>query len=313
MENILVTGANGFIGRELCKRLITDGFNVRAAIRTTDKINQMPSGVISVQVGNNFSKTDWPSVLDGIEGIVHLAARVHVMQEQSSDPLSEYRRVNFLGTENLACQAASAGVKRFVYLSSIKVNGEGRIEPYKESDEEKPKNPYAVSKLEAEVKLQEIAVGTTLEVVIIRPPLVYGPGVKGNLVRLKGLIAKGIPLPLASIKNRRSFIYIGNLVDSIVTCLRHPKAAGEIFFVSDFEDLSTPELIRQLAISMGKKARLFPFPVYLLNYAGKLTGKSDAIDRLVGSLCADTQKIRKELNWKAIFSLQEGMRRSFPK
>ena len=323
--NVLVTGANGFIGRALCKRMPADGYQVRGAVRDRRQMTVLPSGVERAQIGNIGPKTDWSKALAGIAGIVHLAARVHVMHDSAADPLSAFRQVNVAGTERLAQQAAEAGVKRMVYLSSVKVNGEetevrgrrpeeGRgVLQYArtEKDVPDPQDPYAVSKCEAERVLREIAVDTGLEVVILRPPLVYGPGVRGNLLKLQRLVSTGMPMPLASIRNRRSLIYVGNLVDAIITCLVHPKAAGETFLVSDGRDLSTSELIRLMAEAMGRKACLLPFPPSLLKIMGKLTGRSAEIERVVGSFCVDSRKIRTMLGWKPLFTVEEGMKRSF--
>ncbi len=341
--NVLVTGANGFIGRALCKRMLADGYQARGAVRDGRQMTVLPSGVERTQIGNIGPKTDWSKALAGIDGIVHLAARVHVMHDSAADPLSAFRQVNVAGTERLAQQAAEAGVKRMVYLSSVKVNGEGSEdracppsvwrgqkselarrqsggvggqgsvskEFFSEKDVPDPQDPYAVSKCEAERVLREVAVDTGLEVVILRPPLVYGPGARGNLLKLQRLVSTGLPMPLASIKNRRSLIYVGNLVDAIITCLVHPKAAGETFLVSDGRDLSTSELIRLMAEAMGRKACLLPFPPSLLKIMGKLTGRSAEIERVVGSLCVDSSKIMLILGWKPLFTVEEGIRKTF--
>ena len=305
---VLITGANGFIGRSFCERLPADGYQVRGAVRGAAQMTALPSGVEGVPVGDISAKTDWSEALGSIDGIVHLAARVHVMRESVADPIAVFRQVNVAGTERLARQAAEAGVKRLVYISSVKVNGEGRSDPYTEMDRPEPQDPYAVSKWEAEQVLRDIAADTGLEVVILRPPMVYGPGAGGNFLRLLKFVKQGIPLPLASIKNRRSLIYVGNLIDAIITCLVHPKAAGETFLVSDGRDLSTPELIRLMAEAMGRKERLFPFPTGMLKAMGKITGRSAEIERVVGSLCVDSGKIRKMLGWKPGYTVEEGMR-----
>ena len=311
MKNILITGPNGFIGRALCKRILADGYRVRGAVRTESQMAAVPSGVEGALVGDIGPETDWSEALGGIDGIVHLAARVHVMRESSADPLAAFRQVNVAGTERLARQAAEAGVKRLVYISSVKVNGEGRSDPYTETDRPDPYDPYAVSKWGAEQVLRDVAAYTGLEVVILRPPLVYGPGVKGNFLRLQRLIATGLQLPLASIKNQRSIIYVGNLVDAIITCLVHPKAAGETFLVSDGQDISTPELIRLMTEAMGRRARIFPFPPGMLKAIGNIICRSAEVERVVGSLCVDSGKIRAMLGWKPLFTVEEGMKRSF--
>ncbi len=230
------------------------------------------------------------------------------MDETSGDPLAAYRQVNVEGTECLARQAAAKGVQRLVFLSSVKVLGEETDVPYSEQNLPGPQDPYGVSKLEAENILQQIAEETGLEVVIIRPPLVYGPGVKANFRKLLGMIQRGLPLPFAGINNRRSLIYLGNLIDVIITCATHPKAAGNTFMVSDGEDISTPELIRRIAHALGVSARLFPVPLSLMRLAGKLVGRSAAVNRLTGSLTVDSSKIRRELGWEPPFTMEEGLR-----
>ena len=310
MENIFVTGANGFIGRALCRKMLAERYHVRGAVRGAAQMAALPSGVEGVLVGDVGPETDWSEALVGIEGIVHLAARVHVMRESAADSFAAFRQVNTAGTECLAREAVRAGVKRLVYISSIKVNGEGRSDAYTEIDRPAPQDPYAVSKWEAEEILRKVAVNVRLEVVILRLPLVYGAGVRANFFRLLRLVRLGIPLPLASIKNRRSMIYLGNLVDAIITSLVHPKAAGETFLVSDGRDLSTPDLIWLMAGAMGRKARLLPFSPSLLKIMGKLTGKSAEIDRLIGSLRVDSSKIRKVLGWKPRFTVKEGIEKT---
>ncbi|MCL0061599.1 SDR family oxidoreductase [Thermodesulfovibrionales bacterium] len=306
--NILITGANGFIGMALCRKMLSEGYQVRGAVRGAAQMLVLPSGVEGVQVGNIGSETDWSEALAGIEGVVHLAAKVHVMRESASDSLGAFREVNVEGSERLAREAAKARVKRLVYISSIKVNGEGRSDAYTEMDRPAPQDPYAVSKWEAEEILRKVAADVGLEVVILRLPLVYGAGVRANFLRLLRLVRLGIPLPLASIKNRRSMIYLGNLVDAIITSLVHPKAAGNIFLVSDGRDLSIPELIRLMAGAIGRKARLLPFSPSLLKIMGKLTGRSAEIDRLIGSLRLDSSKIRRVLGWEPRFTVEEGIR-----
>ena len=344
MRNVLVTGASGFIGKALCNKLLTGGYQVRGAARNAAQMTALPSGVEVAQVGDIGPETDWPEALDCIEGIVHLAARVHVMRESDANPLAAFRLVNVAGTERLARQAAEAGVKRLVYISSVKVNGErtgerderptsnierptsnekqkkqksevggqektgGRSVPYAETDKPCPWDAYAVSKWEAEQGLLAIAEETGLEVVIIRPPLVYGPGVKANFLRLFKIVERGIPLPFAKIDNRRSLIYLGNLVDAIVTCMTNPNAADKTYLVSDGEDVSTPDLIRRIAAASGRRALMLPVPVWMVRIAGRIIGRSDELDRLLGSLTVDISKIRSELNWHPPFTTEEGIR-----
>lgn len=308
MKRALITGATGFVGRSLCEKMLNSGWLVRGTVRSGKYLTGIPTGVEIVQIQSIGPTTDWSLVLNGVGVVVHLAARVHVMNDTVADPLAAFREVNVVGTERLARMAAASGVKRFVFLSSVKVNGEGGNRPYTEQDISAPEDAYGVSKWEAEQALRKIAAETGLEVVIIRPPLVYGPGVKANFLRMLGVINRGILLPLASINNRRSLIYLENLVDAIITCINHPKAAGQTYQVSDGEDVSTPELIRRVAAALGRPARLFPFPPSLLRFAGKLFGKSDAVERLVGLLTIDNSKIRRELGWKPPYTMEQGLK-----
>jgi nucleoside-diphosphate-sugar epimerase len=342
--NILVTGANGFIGRALCDKLLADGYQVRGAVRCAAQMTALPSGVEGVHVGDIGRKSDWSEALNGIDVVVHLAARVHVMHESAADPLAAYREVNVEGTKCLAIAAANAGVKHFVYISSVKVNGEstedksrdqgpgvrgqvknryqvsgrsgqgsgGRRSVSKQSFSEKdipePQDPYGISKLEAEQVLRYVSADTGLEVVILRPPLVYGPEVRGNFLRLLGIVWRGIPLPLASIKNRRSLIYIGNLVDAIINCMINPNAAGKTYLISDGEDVSTPELIRRIAYSMERPAMLYFFPPKFIQLAAKFFGKSAIVDRLVSSFTVNISKIKRDLDWNPLYTMEEGIR-----
>jgi len=247
-------------------------------------------------------------VVSNVDVVVHLAARVHVMRDAARDPITEYRRVNTEGTLNLARQAATAGAQRFVFLSSVKVNGE--TGSFRESDVPAPSDAYGLSKYEAEQGLKEIAAETGMAVVIIRSPLVYGPDVQANFRALMRGLALGIPLPLAAVDNRRSLVGLDNLVDLIVTCIEHPAAANETFFVSDGEDLSTPQLISRLARAMGRPARLIPLPPTLLTTGAMLLGKRDVAQRLLGSLQVDISKARRLLGWSPPVSLDEGLTRT---
>ncbi|NNM82804.1 MAG: SDR family oxidoreductase [Burkholderiales bacterium] len=306
---ILVTGANGFVGQVLCRRLIDQEFSVKGAVRSEKA--SLPAGVEKIPVGEIGASTVWKDVLEGVDCVIHLAARVHVMHEERPDPIAEFRKVNVEGTKRLAEAAARSGVKRFVYVSSIKVNGEGTTgAPYTERDLPDPQDPYGISKWEAEEALHEISKNTGLEVAIVRPPLVYGPGVGGNFLRMLRLVEKGIPLPLASIENRRSMIYVENLADALILCATHPDAAGETFLVSDIETVSTPELIRRLSLGMKKRAAILPFPLSLLALLGKISGKSAEIQRLTGSLEVDGSKMRKMLGWKPPRSLDDGLEKT---
>ena len=260
-------------------------------------------------VGNIDASTKWADALRGVDTVIHLAARVHVMKEKAADPLTEFLKVNLYGTSNLAQQAAGAGVKRLVYVSSVKVNGETTdARPFAETDEPDPRDPYAVSKLQAEQVLQRISGETGLEVVIVRPPLVYGPGVKGNFLRLLAAIDRGIPLPLAGAHNLRSLVYVGNLVDALIVCASHPAAAGQTYLVRDGEDVSTAILVEKLSRALGRDSRLFGLPPGLLRAAATLLGRAEQMDRLFGSLRVNDQKIRGELGWVPPYSMEQGLR-----
>jgi nucleoside-diphosphate-sugar epimerase len=310
MKNlVLVTGANGFIGRRLCQSLEERGYAIRAAVRELSRATGLPKTIAVAAVGAIGKDTDWSDALRGVDTVVHLAARVHVLREKARNPLAEYRLVNVVGTERLARMAVSAGVRRLVYMSSIKVNGERtHASAFTETDAPEPQDAYGLSKWEAEQALSRIASETGLEVVIVRPPLVYGPDAGGNFLRMMDWLNRGIPLPLGSIRNSRSLIYLGNLVSALISCAAHARAAGRIFLVSDGEDVSTPELIRRLARAMERRPCLVPFPPTLLRFAGLLTGKSAEVDRLLGSLRIDSSKIRRELEWVPPFSMAQGLR-----
>lgn len=312
-RRVLVTGASGFVGQGLCRWLLEQGYQVRAAIRTDDdgRTSEQPGRGLCAErviVKNLSDPSRWAAAMSEMDSIVHLAARVHVMREAAASPLEEFRRINLKATERMARQAAQAGVRRFVYLSTIKVNGERTFgEPFRETDSPEPEDAYAISKWEAEQALAQVSRETGLEVVIVRPPLVYGPGVKGNFLSLLRLVHAGVPLPLASVNNRRSFVALDNLVDLIARCLEHPRAAGEVFLAADQKDLSTPELIRRIAKSMGKAARLFRFPPALLQMASRSVGKMAVYERLCGSLAVDASKANNVLGWVPISSVDEAM------
>lgn len=309
---ILVTGANGFVGGALIMRLTADReYNgVVAAVRR--KTESRPEGVRQVQVGDLLSTTDWCLALKGVDAVVHCAARVHVMQEDATDPLQAYREVNVNGTLNLARQSAQAEVRRFVFVSSIKVNGEATQpdQPFSADDVPSPLDPYGVSKLEAEQGLRDIEAQTGMEVVIVRPPLVYGPGVKANFASMMRWVARGIPLPLGALQNARSMVALDNLVDLLVTCLTHPAAAGQTFLVSDGEDVSTTELLRRTAQAMDKKALLLPVPASGLELGASLLGKRAVAQRLCGSLQVDIEKTRRLLGWSPPLTLDQGLKKA---
>ena len=299
----LVTGANGFLGSAVLTALEKSDIPVRGAVRNLARSH--------VAVGDIGADTNWKSALEGVDTIVHTAARVHVVNDSATDPLAEFRKVNTEGTLNLAKQAASAKVKRFVFISSIKVNGESTVlgKPFTADDEPAPEDPYGISKWETEIGLRQLEAETDMEVVVIRPPLVYGPGVKGNFNSLIRWVNSGLPLPLGSVHNKRSMVALDNLVDLIVTCVEHPAAANQTFLVGDGEDLSIAELLKRTGMALGKNARLFPFPVSLLNTAALLLGKKDVALRLLGSLQVDVSKTRTQLDWEPPISVDEGLNR----
>ncbi len=305
-NSLLVTGANGFVGQALCECAMRQGFHIKGAVRNACNL---PHGIEQVVVGTVNGETDWAAALRDVDVVIHLAARAHVMNEKAADPLAEFRRVNTEGTERLARCAAASGVKRLVYASLIKVNGEQTLEDQKfsEADLPAPQDPYSVSKWEAEQLLQQIANETGLELVIVRPPLVYGPGVKGNFRRLLAIVDRGTPLPLASVHNKRSLIYAGNLAEALIVCATHSKAAGNTYLVSDGEDISTPDLLRQLAKGLAVPSRLLPIPPAFLQFGGMMIGRSQQMGRLLGSLQVDVSKIHRDLNWVPPYSLQQGL------
>jgi len=305
--NVLITGATGFVGRFLCERLLADGLQVRGTLLGSESSLSLVEGVEPVIIQLLGPDTIWVDAVAGIDTVIHLAARVHIMDDPAADPRTEFHRVNVEGTLKLARDAVSAGVRRLVFISSIKVNGEETVTSYTSDSPTHPSDPYGISKWEAEQGLQRIESETGLEVVIVRPTLVYGPGVKANFLNMMKIISRGIPLPLASITNKRSLIYVGNLADALATCATHSEAAGKTYLVSDGEDVSTPGLIRKTALALGVSARLFPFPAALLRFAGKMTGKSCAVDRLIGSLAVDSSIIQRDLGWVPPFTMEEGL------
>lgn len=307
---VLVTGATGFVGECLHSELLRRGYRVRAAVRQESPALRQ-AGREQVVVGPIDDATDWQAALSGVQCVVHLAARVHVMRETAGDPRAAFRQVNVAGTERLARQAAAAGVRRMVYISSIKVNGERTgIRPFTEADVPQPEGPYAQSKLEAEQALQRIAAATGLETVILRPPLVYGPKVKGNLRTLLRAVQLGLPLPLGRCENRRSLLGLTNFVDLIALCVGHPAAADQVFVAADDEDLSTPELIRRLAGLLHRPARLLPIPASWLRTAARLLGRQSVYERLCGSLRVDASKARSVLGWRPVCTVDAELART---
>ncbi|MEO5358127.1 MAG: NAD-dependent epimerase/dehydratase family protein [Nitrospirae bacterium YQR-1] len=312
LSRVLVTGANGFIGRAVCPVLENAGFNVRAAVRNlNDEVREiLPEVKDFCEIKDIGPDAVFGDALNGVDVVVHLAARVHVMKESATDPLVEFRKVNTIGTKRLYEEAMANGVKKFIFISTVKVNGERTTsKPFTEHDKPKPQDSYSVSKLEAEEILNELwASGSPTAVTIFRIPLVYGPYVKGNFLRLLKIASKGVPLPLRSVNNRRSMLYVGNLVSAIETAIHDLNKGVKTFMVSDGQDVSTPELLRMISGEMGKSALLFPFPPVLLKLAGVLTGKGAELDRLLGSLTVSNYKIKLELGWTPPYEISYGIR-----
>jgi nucleoside-diphosphate-sugar epimerase len=307
---IFITGSTGFVGSSVVEHLLTSGHNVRACSRQRNK--SFPSSVELIATGHLSESTDWHQALQDIDVVIHTAARVHIMDDSVTDPLAEFREVNTAGTLNLARQAANAGVKRFIFISSIKVNGEMTTldQPFKPDDTFVPADPYGLSKYEAEQGLLAIAKETGLEVVIIRPPLVYGPGVKANFASMIKWVNKGIPLPLGAINNKRSLVALDNLVSFIIHCIDHPKADNDVFLISDGEDVSTTELLQKVANALDKKSRLIPVSVGLMTFVAKLLGKGAVANRLFDNLQVDSSKARDLLGWKPAITMDEQLKKT---
>jgi len=307
---LLVTGASGFVGQAVCRQAAARGLRVRAVVR--DAYPEI-DGVAFAKVPGLDAATDWTSALADCRSVVHAAARVHIMSDTASDPLAEFRRVNVQGTLQLARQAAAAGVRRFVFVSSVKVHGESTTpgHPFTAHDTPAPEDPYGISKLEAEQGLRQIAAETGLEVAIVRPPLVYGPGVKANFASLLRWLGRGRPLPLGAVHdNRRSLVALDNLVDLLLACADHPAAAHQTFLVSDGEDLSTTALLQRMGQALNRPVRLLPVPPALLRLGALVLGKSDVAQRLLGSLQVDIGHTRATLGWSPPISVDEGLRRA---
>lgn len=307
---LLITGATGFVGSALCTQLAAQGRLLRRVVRRASDEHEGHSLHV---IPNIDESVDWSTALAGVTHIVHLAARVHLLDDQALDPLTEYRKVNVQGTVNLARQAAKAGVKRFVFVSSVKVNGEstqlGR--PFTADDAPAPEDPYGVSKSEAEQELLRLARDVGMEVVIVRPPLVYGPGVKANFERLMRWVSKGLPLPFGSIvNNRRSLVALDNLVDLLIRCIDHPRAAGKIFMASDGQDLSTKELLQRLSGAMRRPVSLVPIPESMLSLLAALIGKQKVASRLLDSLQVDISETRQLLDWSPVITVDEALRQA---
>lgn len=307
---VLLTGASGFVGKAVLKTAYQRDLKIRSVYRSLDLAKEQPNSVV---VSGLDCVADWSQALNGVDVVIHAAARAHIMREEDLDPLTEYRRVNVKGTLNLARQAAVAGVHRFVFISSIKVNGETTPPgcSITTDDPPSPEDAYGLSKAEAEVQLRQVAQETGMEMTIIRPPLIYGPGVKGNLASLIGWVRRGVPLPLGGVThNRRSFVGIDNLVDLILVCADHPNAANQTFLVSDGEDLSTAELLRKIGTALGRPARMLWVPAGLISLTSELLGMRAISQRLVGSLRVDIRKTCEMLNWAPAVAVNEGLRRA---
>lgn len=305
---VLLTGASGFVGRAVQARLLADGLHrLRCAQR---KAPVAPlAGVEYCLAPSLEAEADWSQALADVDAVIHCAARVHVMHEQAADPLAEFRRANVEGTLRLAQQAVAAGVRRFVFVSSIKVNGEQTLpgQAYRADDVSDATDPYGISKREAEDELLALAAETGLEVVIVRPPLIYGPGVKANFLSMMRWLQRGVPLPFGAIGNRRSLVALDNLVDLLVVCLTHPAASGQRFLVCDGEDLSTTELLRRLSAALGRTARLLPVPQALIEWAAILLGRRQLNQRLCGSLQINMDKTRERLGWAPPLSVDQAL------
>ncbi|MFC1750727.1 UDP-glucose 4-epimerase family protein [Pseudomonadota bacterium] len=308
---LLITGATGFVGGAVLNYLALDpALQIRAAVR--GNVGGFSSGVEVIRIDGLSTNTDWKCALGGVDVIVHAAARVHVMNDSVANSLTEFRFVNVAGTLNLARQAIEAGVRRFVFISSIKVNGESTFlgQPYTADDVSELNDPYGISKYEAENGLMKLAEETGLEVVVVRPVLVYGPGVKANFLSMMHWLNKGVPLPFGAIQNKRSLVALDNLVDLIATCICHPAAVNQIFLVSDDEDLSTTELLQRMALALGRPARLLPIPAGLLKSGAALIGKQDIAQRLLGSLQVDISKTKEMLGWVPPVSVNDALKKT---
>jgi nucleoside-diphosphate-sugar epimerase len=309
MRRVLVTGANGFVGNALCDSLRRSGWQVRAAFRRLTATRH--AEIEAVEVGEITSQTDWATALAGVDVVVHAAARAHVLGDSSNhDAL--YMETNAEGTRRLAESCAAAGVRRLVFLSSIKVNGEETADKvaYRPDDSPRPRDVYGRSKWAGEQSLASIARMSALEVVVVRPPLVYGPGVKANFLRLLGVVQRGWPLPIGAVDNRRSLVSLWNLCDLVERLLSHPGAVGRTWMVSDGEDLSTPELVRRIGHAMHRRARLVPVPVPVLRWLGKASRREAEVARLCGSLCVDIGDTRTRLEWSPPMEIDEALSRT---
>jgi len=309
LPTVLVTGATGFVGQNLVAELLTKNLSVFAMVRNESA--HLPSGVSKIVVPDLAALTDLKPVLINIEVVIHVAGRVHIMNDDVADPLNEFRKVNTDATLHLAKQAVESGVKRFIFISSVKVNGEMTVlnKPFTPDGQFVPDDPYGLSKYEAEQGLLVLAKETDMEVVIIRPPLVYGPGVRANFASMMRWINKGVPLPFGAIHNQRSLVALDNLVSFIIHCIDHPNAANEVFLISDGEDVSTTALLQKVAKALGKKPWLIPVPVSWMHFVARLMGKGEVANRLFGSLLVDNFKARNLLGWKPVITMDEQLKK----
>jgi nucleoside-diphosphate-sugar epimerase len=308
--SLLLTGATGFVGQGILKQALKQSLDVSCVSRQKMRILNGSNGLMqNILIQDLAPDTDWSMSLSGITTVLHCAARVHVMQETSADPLTLFRQVNVAATMNLARQAALAGVRQFIFISSVKVNGEQTTlgHPYTEESKPQPEDAYGISKYEAELALLELGRNTGMAITIIRPPLVYGPGVRANFLSLLQSVRRGLPLPLGRIHNKRSFVYLDNLVSLVLCCLDNPKASNQVFLASDGEDLSTTELLQACATALGVQSRLLPFPASLLSFAARLLGKKSMADRLCQSLQVDISKAKQVLNWTPPYTVAQGL------
>ena len=301
---ILVTGSSGFVGKPLCKTLIAKGYQVRQITRN----KALANGNDVVFIDSIGSQTDWTEALKGVDTVIHLAARAHMMNETSQNPIEVYREINTFGTTKLAQDALKQGIKRFIYISTIKVNGESTIVPFRESSTPNPTDPYGISKFEAEKLLKDLCKNTPMNLVILRPPLIYGPAAKGNVQRIISLIQKGIPLPFGCINNKRTMLYLNNLIDLLLHILGYQEKINDTFLVSDRESLSTKELVQELAAVLNPKQIIAPVPICILKALGRILGRSDEIQRLTENLEVDTTYLTQKLGWKPPYSPQQGLR-----
>jgi len=306
MTNILLTGATGFVGQALAESLFSNYGSLTCAVRKQTR--KLSTNYDQKVIGSICPETDWSDALTDIDIVIHCAAKAHVLGEMVTS-MDEFRKVNTFGALNLAESAAKAGVRRFVFISSIGVNGNNNMVPFSEESKERPKEKYAVSKYEAEQGLLALIQKSSMEVVIIRPPLVYGPNAPGNFGSLVRWMNKSIPLPLGAIHNQRSLVALENLVSFIVHCIKHPKAANKVFLISDGEDVSTSELLRKVASAFGKRSWLIPVPVFLIAFVAKLIGKGDVTNRLFSSLQVNSSKARTLLDWKPVIAMDEQLKK----